>query len=320
MTTSNITGLDRLIHALARAGVRRNEWRVAPGLYRMGSAGPESPVFVSANYKLSFDALREALDGIECYILALDTKGINVWCAAGKGTFGTDELVYRIERTGLADVVEHRRLILPQLGATGVSAHEVRERSGFKVTFGPVRASDIREFLETGKATEEMRRVRFDLRDRAVLIPVEAKAAIPIAGGASALAYIAGDTVASAGIAAASVTGFAGVPALLPRLPGQDFSIKGFFLGGIVGLAAALAALRDDGSSLPTRLLRAASYALLLPPITAFTALNFTGCSTYTSPTGVRREIDKYIRPMAAMAASGFIMNVAHRLARAKRG
>jgi acetyl-CoA decarbonylase/synthase complex subunit gamma len=39
----------------------------------------------------------------------LDTQGINVWCAAGKGTFGTDELVHRIEETGLSEVVRSRR-------------------------------------------------------------------------------------------------------------------------------------------------------------------------------------------------------------------
>lgn len=320
MTSSEITGVDRLIHVLARAGVRRNEWRVSPGLYRLGAAGLNSPVFVSANYKLSFDALREALDGIDCYILVLDTKGINVWCAAGKGTLSTDEIVFRIERTGLADVVEHRRIIVPQLAATGVAAHEVRERSGFRVTYGPVRAADIKEFMESGKATDEMRLVRFDLEDRAVLIPVEAKAALPVALGASAAAYLAGDRIAAAGITAASVAGFAGVPALLPWLPGEDFSVKGFFLGGAVALGAAIAALRDDGSSLPLRLLRALSYSLLLPPVAAFASLNFTGCSTYTSPTGVRREIDRYVRLMAGMAATGFIMNVVQRVARVVKG
>ncbi len=46
---------------------------------------------------MSFDQLRSALGGIDGWILVLDTKGINVWCAAGKGTFGTDELVQRIQ-------------------------------------------------------------------------------------------------------------------------------------------------------------------------------------------------------------------------------
>jgi hypothetical protein len=39
-----------------------------------------------------------------------DTKGINVWCAAWKGTFGTEELIRRIETSGLAAVVSHRTL------------------------------------------------------------------------------------------------------------------------------------------------------------------------------------------------------------------
>ena len=47
----------------------------------------------------------------------------------GKGTFGTDELVLRIEQANLGEVVRHRRLILPQLGAPGVAAHEVEERT-----------------------------------------------------------------------------------------------------------------------------------------------------------------------------------------------
>ena len=84
-----------LDHLAARFRIRRGKHRVTPGLYALGSPTPESPVFVSANYTLSFDALRSSLAGVDGYILVLDTHGINVWCAAGKGTFGTDELVNR---------------------------------------------------------------------------------------------------------------------------------------------------------------------------------------------------------------------------------
>ncbi len=75
--------------------------------------------------------------------------GVNVWCAAGEGTFGTDELVRRIEACQLNEVVSQRQLILPQLGAPGIAAHEVRKRSGFKVEYGPVRAADLPEYLKT---------------------------------------------------------------------------------------------------------------------------------------------------------------------------
>lgn len=312
---------DRAIHVLARLGFRRSGWRVRPGLYRLASAGRESPVFVSANYRLSFDALRESLEGMDAYILVLDTYGINVWCAAGKGNFSTGELVHRIEKTGLLDIVSHRRLIVPQLGATAVSAREVLARSGFKVTFGPVRAEDIKKFMREGEATEEMRTVRFGLKDRAVLIPVEVKGALPVVTLAAALAGAAGDPIGATGIAAASAAGLGAFPALLPVLPGKDFSVKGFALGAVAGLGAAIAALLDaDGTGLPIRLLRASSYALLLPAVTAFIGLNFTGCTTFASPSGVRREIETYLPVMAGMAGSGIIANTAYRVLRALKG
>ena len=117
-TTSEITFSNRFDHFLARWGVNRMGHIVEPGLYLLGNPAPDSDVFVSANYRLSFDALRSALAGRDAYILVLDTKGINVWCAAGKGTFGTDELVRRIGSTGLPGIVSHRKLILPQLLST----------------------------------------------------------------------------------------------------------------------------------------------------------------------------------------------------------
>src|SRR3974390_1630602 len=137
-TTSTLSFNDRFDHFLARWGYRRAYHRVEPGLYSLGKPTPESPVFVTANYTMSFDALRSNLKGMDCYILVLDTKGINVWCAAGKGTFGTDELMNRIKVTGLENVVSHRKVILPQLGAAGVSAFSLKEWCGWSVEYGPV--------------------------------------------------------------------------------------------------------------------------------------------------------------------------------------
>ena len=92
---------DRFGTVKARWGINRMDYKVDPGLYALGNPNPQSPVFVTANYKMSFDALREALENLASWILVLDTKGINVWCAAGKGTFGTEELVRRVQATGL---------------------------------------------------------------------------------------------------------------------------------------------------------------------------------------------------------------------------
>lgn len=82
--------------------------------------------------------------------------------------------VNRIAIVQLEKVVSHRTVILPQLGASGISAHEVLKFSGFKVLYGPVKAKDVKEFINSGmKATAEMRTVRFSTYDRLVLTPVE---------------------------------------------------------------------------------------------------------------------------------------------------
>jgi hypothetical protein len=291
-------------HFLARWGVNRAGHLVEPGLYILGDPNPQSPVFVTANYTLSFDALRSELAGIDGYILVLDTIGVNVWCAAGKGTFGTDELVHRIATTHLAEIVSHRVLILPQLGGPGVAAHDVRKRSGFKVEYGPVRAADLPEYLRLGKATPEMRQVQFGLLDRITLIPVElVHFLLPM--------LILGLVLRSIGAAAAVIGGILLFPILLPWLPTSNFSTKGYFLGGLIALPFALQAFFINPDLVMwQRIGWALANALVLPPVTAYLALNFTGSTTFTSRTGVRKEIFRYGPSMAWMFGIGVILNI----------
>lgn len=309
-TNSRLSAADYWDHFLARWGVNRSGHRVMPGLYALGHPTPDSPVFVTANYTLSFDALRSALKGTDGYILVLDTHGINVWCAAGKGTFGTEELVHRIAVTNLAEVVQHRRLILPQLGAAGVSAHQVKRRSGFNVEYGPVRAKDLPAYLQTGKATPEMRRVRFDMWDRLVLIPVElVHALLPMAIAAAALYFASGWLGAGAAVATV-LTGVVVFPILLPWLPTPNFSTKGLILGTLVALPFALGALFQAKSERWLRIGWAMVYLLTMPSVTAYLALNFTGATPFTSRTGVRREILRYVRVMAGLFVAGVLLGL----------
>jgi hypothetical protein len=309
-TDSTITSANRLDHFLARWGVNRGGHRVEPGLYRLRGPGPDSPVFVSANYTLSFDALRSALTGIDGYILVLDTKGINVWCAAGKGTFGTEELIRRIDVTGLAAVVSHRKVIVPQLGAPGISWPEVVRTTGFIVEYGPVRAQDLPEYLRAHAATPEMRRVQFPLWDRIVLIPVElTHIALPVIIAAAALWFLAGPVAAIAAIAAVTA-GTVLFPVLLPFIPTQDFSTRGLLLGGVVALP--FAAAFATAPALPGWAATAGAVIplLIMPAVTAYLSLNFTGSTTFTSRTGVRTEIFQYVPVMALMAGAGTILGI----------
>jgi hypothetical protein len=284
---------------------------VPPGLYRLGSPTKDSPVFASANYTLSFDALRSALTGTDAWILVLDTKGINVWCAAGKGTFGTDELVRRIEATGLSEVVLHRKIILPQLSAPGVSAHVVSRRSGFSVEYGPVRARDLPEYLATRTATREMRTVRFPLADRLVLCPMElVHVLLPMIATAVVLYFLAGPVASLAAIAAV-LSGTVLFPALLPVIPTHDFSTKGFILGTLVGIPFAAAFIRAPGLTGIAQVIAVLVPFLIIPAVVAYLALNFTGSTTFTSRTGVKKEIFRYVPAMVLLAGAGTILGIA---------
>ncbi len=304
-TTSMLTFANRLDHLLARLGWHRSEHRVEPGLYRLGDPDAESPVFASANYTLSFDALRSQLAGIDAWILVLDTKGINVWCAAGKGTFGTDELVHRIESSGLASLVSHRTIIVPQLGAPGVSWPEVVRRTKFIVEYGPVRADDLPEYLKTHTATPAMRCVEFSLWDRFVLTPVEfMHFALPTGAVAAVLWFLAGPVTALAAVSAV-LAGTVLFPLLLPVLPTRDFSTKGMILGVIVALPFAYVFGTNPELPAWAGVLSAAAALLLIPAAISYLALNFTGCTPFTSRTGVKKEIFSYVKVMAGMAAVG---------------
>ncbi len=310
-TTSEITLSESWDHFLARWGVKRYAHVVEPGLYALGSPRRDSPVFVTANYTLSFDSLRSSLRGTDGFILVLDTKGINVWCAAGKGTFGTDELVRRIDSTPLREATAGRTLILPQLGATGVSAHEVKKRSGFRVEYGPVRARDLPEYLKTHTATPEMRRVRFGLADRITLVPVElVHVLIPMLLAAAVVLGVFGP-IASGAVLASVLAGGVLFPVLLPWLPTPNFSSKGLLLGMLVALPFAVASAgTPPGAAAWRQASEALVYLLIMPPVTAYLALNFTGSTTFTSKTGVRKEIFAYVPVMAWMLGIGVVLGI----------
>jgi len=280
-----------------RWGMGRMNYTVEPGLYSVGSPDSDSPVLVSCNYKLTFDILRKNLDGLDCWLLILDTKGVNVWCAAGKGTFGTNELVYRIESVRLSEIVNHKKLILPQLGAPGVNIHEVVKRTGFSIVFGPIRANDIQAYITDGyKATKEMRRVNFTFTDRLVLTPMElipaAKISLPIMGIMLITNQFAkrpfgkSDITAYAG---AILTGAVITPMLLPYIPGRAFAWKGW-LTGLISTTAILS--KSKGFRKGNRLM-STGQLLLFPALSSFLAMNFTGSTTYTSPSGVKKEMKK---------------------------
>ncbi len=283
----------------ARTGFTRNNYKITPGLYCLGAAAKDSPVLVTANYKLSFDALRRELAGQSLWILVIDTRGINVWCAAGKGTFSAEEIAYQVQKAQLDQVVSHRELLLPQLSASGVAAHDLKKLCGFRGRFGPILAADLPEFLRTGETSEKMRTVTFTLRERAVLVPLE----LCIVGKQLALATVIffilsgiSPALFSPGLAlsrgalllvatlVATLAGAVATPLLLPWLPFRQFWLKGAVLGG-------LAALLLSPGLPPISGIETVALFLWISGCSAFLAMNFTGSTPFTSLSGVAKEM-----------------------------
>ena len=316
--STRLTFKDKFSALKVRFGIGRMSYTVEPGVYAVGKPDENAPVLVSANYKLTFDSLRKELSGVNCWLLILDTKGVNVWCAAGKGTFGTNELIRRISETRLTEIVSHKTLILPQLGASGIDANEVKRQSGFSVVYGTVRSNDIKAFLQSGnKAMNEMRTVKFTMRDRLVLTPME------IIPAARKSLYVFGvlflfnlfavkpfglmDFIAYIGPV---ITGTFITPLLLSLIPGRAFSLK----GGFLGLLWAAGAIWLNGWINPFQWLLAIGYLLVLPSVSAYLAMNFTGSSTYTSPSGVLKEMKIALPIMIISSVIGVVLILLSRI------
>lgn len=319
--TSTLSGADRYGAFRARLGKFRMNYAIAPGLYAVGSPDADSSVLVTANYKLSFDHLRSHLDGCHLWILVLDTWGINVWCAAGKGTFGTAEVIRQIRKSNLAQKVTTRRIILPQLGAPGVAGHEVKKQTGFSVVWGPVEARYLKEFLaRDGVATPAMRTKEFPFFERLALLPIELRPALkvvflallvlaPLAAIGWPAGYLSGvvhyfvlfSLFALTGVVAGAVA----TPLLLPFLPGRAFSAKSI-LPSIASLGTLSFALQDQ-----VEFIELLSLGLIASALAAYAAMNFTGASTYTSVSGVKKEMKYAIPAQIAAASSGICLWVA---------
>lgn len=95
-------------------------------------------------------------------------------------------------------------------------------------------------------------------------------------------------------------------PIILPWIPVRAFAAKGWILGliwaVIVNLLNGLPAVPEYG------VLKMAAYFLILPAVAAYYAMNFTGSSTYTSFSGVIKEMKIAVPAIAVSIGTGVIL------------
>ncbi|HOF85107.1 MAG TPA: mercury methylation corrinoid protein HgcA [Treponemataceae bacterium] len=305
---------DHLGALALRFGIGRNNATIQPGLYYTGNPGAGSPVLVTANYRLTVDALRRELTGISTWVLIIDTGGINIWCAAGKGTFSAQNIANTLNRSDLDRLAPSAPLVLPQLSASGVDANELASLTGRRILFGPVYARDIPRFLESGfKKDTAMRAVRFATPERAVLVPVELMHTAKLQFATLLLSVILALPVNTvffmrgllyaAYLEGSLLVAIVLFPLLLPLLPGRFFSVKGTVLHVIWSAFFVFFARQH----LPGFEFMFASLFFLAGGCATYLTMNFTGSSTFTSQRGVEREVRKSIPVILISSVAGML-------------
>lgn len=97
-------------------------------------------------------------------------------------------------------------------------------------------------------------------------------------------------------------------PMFLPYLPGRPFALKGFFSGLLVFLI--LLSLNLTGNNIFEK----ASWVLIITALSSFLAMNFTGSSTYTSLSGVKKEMKFSLPVQIGFAVVGIILQIIGKL------
>ncbi|OIQ31593.1 MAG: hypothetical protein BM562_07000 [Alphaproteobacteria bacterium MedPE-SWcel] len=137
------------------------------GLRRIGNPDDRSPVFLSGNYTLTVHRLLKVLAPFDCYLLVANSKGSNVWCAAGMNEYNEYDVIDAINVSNLKDMVAGRRIIAPPYAAPGIDVEEVTRQTGFKLAWGPTHLDDIPDYIRANyRRTSEMTLAQFGFIDR----------------------------------------------------------------------------------------------------------------------------------------------------------
>lgn len=142
----NTTG--QALRGAAQLLFRSFPFPTEPGLRVFGTPDRSSLVFVTSNFDHTVRLVSRVLRDLDCYLLIAPTSGVNVWCASAGGHFGVDEIEAAIKLSGIDQLVDHHRLVLPRLTAPGVDPKEVRRRLGWRVVFGPIEIEDLPGWLD----------------------------------------------------------------------------------------------------------------------------------------------------------------------------
>lgn len=274
----------------------KHTYAVEPGLYYTGEVyDSDTPLLVTSNYGLTVFLVVRQIGTRNVRLLVVDTDGINVWCAAGKGAFSNAAILAQVNRypRGLLTDTKWLKMVLPKFGFAGVDLRSLRNEK-IRPLIGPLYAKDLPAYLaKTPLEDRETDRAVFGLQSRlfswlpGLVQYMSYSFAIILIFLFVQLFW---GRPAPWGLVTITAILATAYPVLFPWLPGQRFSVKGLWLAG--GFSLCIAALQLMGVVSTASMVMGVvfSFATAL-----FFSLSYTGNSAVSNYTKVRAEVARFL-------------------------
>jgi acetyl-CoA decarbonylase/synthase, CODH/ACS complex subunit gamma len=122
------------------------------GIYEIGSPNENSPVLITSNFSLTYFLVSGEIETskVPAYLLVKDTEGLSVMTAWAAGKFVADVMAPFVKKSGIADKVKHRKLIIPGYIASESGGLE-EELPDWQIQVGPREGAHIPAYLKAWK-------------------------------------------------------------------------------------------------------------------------------------------------------------------------
>lgn len=125
---------------------------VAEDVYSINGPSENSPVLITCNFSLTYFIVSGEVEGskVPSWLLIKDTEGLSVLTAWAAGKFGADMIAQFMKKSGIAEKVKHRDLIIPGYLASMKGELE-EELPDWHIIIGPREAGHLPAFLKEWK-------------------------------------------------------------------------------------------------------------------------------------------------------------------------
>ncbi|NOY70490.1 MAG: acetyl-CoA decarbonylase/synthase complex subunit gamma [Deltaproteobacteria bacterium] len=122
---------------------------VTEGIYPVNNPDENSPVLVTTNFALTYFIVSGEIEGskVPAWLLIKDTEGLSVLTAWAAGKFAGDDVGTFVKKSGIADKVKNKEIIIPGYAAAIVGEME-EELPGWKILVGPREAPHLPAVLK----------------------------------------------------------------------------------------------------------------------------------------------------------------------------